>query len=214
MTVDTSQNPIEASEHTVTVIGFGRRFVANLIDGLIVFFISFILMGVFAVLSIIVASYNPYGDLVGFNALFFVSAILISVIYYVRFWAKSAGQTIGKGMLGIRVISTDGSSISVSKGIIRYFGYIVSGLIFSLGFIWITFDGKRQGWHDKMAGTYVIEEDDDETFSRTNAIEFIQSDPGKSWIWLVIWIILALTVPAALWGTLFFLGPVVNNLFN
>jgi uncharacterized RDD family membrane protein YckC len=214
MTVDTSQNPIEASEKTVTVIGFGRRFLATLIDGLIVLFITFILMAVFAVLSIIVASYNPYGDLVGFNALFFVSAIVVSVIYYVRFWASSEGQTIGKGMMNIRVISTDGASISVGKGIIRYIGYIISGLIFSLGFIWIAFDGKRQGWHDKIAGTYVVDEDDDETFARTKDLKFVQSDPGKGWIWLIIWIILALAAPASLWGMLFFLGPVVNNLFN
>jgi len=214
MTVNTSQNPVEASEHTVTVIGFGRRFVATLIDGLVVLFITFILMAVFAILSIIVASYNPYGDLVGFHTLFLVSAIVISAIYYVRFWTTSEGQTIGKGMMNIRVISTDGSSISVGKGIIRYLGYIISGLIFSLGFIWITFDGKRQGWHDKIAGTYVVDEDDDETFARTKKLEFVQSDSGKGWIWMVIWIIIALTVPAALWSTLFFLGPVVNNLFN
>jgi len=214
MTVDRGQDPIEAAEHTVTVIGFGRRLVATLIDGLIVLFFSVILMGFFAILSIFVVSYNPYGDLIGFHSLFLVSAILISVIYYIRFWAKSEGQTIGKGMMGIRVISTDGSSISVGKGIIRYLGYIIGGLIFSLGFIWITFDSKRQGWHDKLAGTYVVDEDDDETFSRTKELEFVQSDLGQSWIWLVIWIIIALTVPAALWGLLFFLGPVVNSLFN
>jgi uncharacterized RDD family membrane protein YckC len=214
MTVDTSQNPIKASEDTVTVVGFGRRFLAALIDGLIVFFITFILMGVFSILSIIVASYNPYGDLVGFNALFFVSAILVSVIYYVRFWTNSEGQTIGKGMVGIRAIRTDGSSLSMGKALLRYVGYIVSGLIFSLGFIWITFDGKRQGWHDKLAGTYVIEEDDNETFARTKNVDFVQSDAGKGWIWVVIWIILALVAPAALWGALFFLGPVVNGLVN
>jgi oligopeptide/dipeptide ABC transporter ATP-binding protein len=213
MPVDTSRD-FEELEHTVTVIGFGRRFAATLIDGLIVLFFSFILMGFAALLSIFVASYNPYGDLVGFNALFVLSSILVSAIYYVRFWAKSAGQTIGKGMMGIRVVRTDGSTLSLGKGLLRYVGYIVSGLIFSLGFIWITFDGKRQGWHDKMAGTYVIGEDDNEIFSRTNEIKFVQSDPGKSWIWILIWIILALIVPAALWGTLFFLGPVVNNLFN
>jgi uncharacterized RDD family membrane protein YckC len=177
-------------------------------------FFSAILMGVFALLSIIVVSYNPYGDSVGFTTLFFLSGILVSIIYYVRFWTKSEGQTIGKGMVGIRAIRTDGSSISLGQGLLRYLGYVVSGLIFSLGFIWVAFDGKRQGWHDKLAGTYVIEEDDDETFSRTNEIKFVQSDPGKSWIWIIIWIILALAAPAALWGTLFFLGPIVNNLFN
>ncbi|MBW2651381.1 MAG: RDD family protein [Deltaproteobacteria bacterium] len=35
-------------------------------------------------------------------------------------------------------------------------GYIISKLPFFLGFIWVAFDGRKQGWHDKIAGTYVI----------------------------------------------------------
>jgi len=44
----------------------------------------------------------------------------------------------------------------------RYFGYYVSGLILALGFIWIAFDKRKQGWHDKLAGTLVIREGDDQ----------------------------------------------------
>lgn len=214
MTVDTRQNPIESSEHTVTVIGFGRRFVATLFDGLLIAFFSTLLIGVFGFLSIIVISFNPYGNQTGFTTLFIVSTVLASVIYYVGFWVGSGGQTIGKSTLGIRAIRTDGAPISVGQGLLRYVGYIISGLIFSLGFIWVAFDGKRQGWHDKLAGTYVIDVDDGETLAGTNEVKFVQSDAGKGWIWIVIWIILALTAPASLWGMLFFLGPAVNRLLN
>ena len=38
----------------------------------------------------------------------------------------------------------------------RYFGYYVSILALFFGFIWIGFDKRKQGWHDKLAGTVVI----------------------------------------------------------
>jgi uncharacterized RDD family membrane protein YckC len=60
--------------------------------------------------------------------------------------------------LHIKVVKTDGSPITVGTAIVRYIGYIVNSLIFGLpiGFIWAAFDPQKQGWHDKIAGTYVI----------------------------------------------------------
>jgi uncharacterized RDD family membrane protein YckC len=49
---------------------------------------------------------------------------------------------------------------STGKLIGRYFAYIVS-CIFMLGFIWIAFDKRKQGWHDKLAGTVVIHAEND-----------------------------------------------------
>ena len=213
MTVEKKQNVFEKSAQTVTVIGFGRRFAATLLDGVLIAFLSVILIGLFGILSILVASFNPYSDSNTFNILFIASTVLVSVLYYVGMWIKSDGQTIGKSTLGIRIIRTDGSPLSVGRGLLRYVGYIINGIIFSLGFIWVAFDGKRQGWHDKLAGTYVINVDDTE-FVGKNEVNFVQSDAGKGWIWIVIWIILALLAPALLGGTLFFLGPVINRMFG
>jgi uncharacterized RDD family membrane protein YckC len=42
---------------------------------------------------------------------------------------------------------------------LRWVGYIISAAGICLGFIWIIFDRKKQGWHDKIAGTVVIRED-------------------------------------------------------
>ena len=44
----------------------------------------------------------------------------------------------------------------MGQAILRYIGYIVSALALSIGFIWIAIDKRRQGWHDKIARTYVI----------------------------------------------------------
>jgi uncharacterized RDD family membrane protein YckC len=211
MNEDTSQSSGNTTIPTVRVIGFGRRLVAIAIDALIVTFFSAILIGIFSILSVIVVSYSPHDDPIIFTTIFSICGVLVSIIYFVRFWVKSEGQTMGKGMMGIQIISTDGSSISWGKGLIRYIGYIISGLVFSLGFIWVAFDGKRQGWHDKMAGTYVIDAD---TNSAMNAkeVNFIQSDPGQGWIWVVLWVIIALIAPPALWSSLFFLGPAVSRM--
>ena len=49
-----------------------------------------------------------------------------------------------------------GSKMSVAQSIGRYFAYIISALPLCLGFIWVGIDNKKQGWHDKLAGTVVI----------------------------------------------------------
>jgi hypothetical protein len=41
---------------------------------------------------------------------------------------------------------------------LRCVGYLISGPVLCLGFLWIAFDGKKQGWHDKIAATLVIRE--------------------------------------------------------
>ena len=49
-----------------------------------------------------------------------------------------------------------GGKPSVAQCVARYFGYIVAMLPFCVGIIWVAFDKRKQGWHDKLAGTVVI----------------------------------------------------------
>ena len=51
-----------------------------------------------------------------------------------------------------------GKKPSKKQFILRYLGYFLSSFVFCLGFIWIAFDKKKQGWHDKIAGTVVVKE--------------------------------------------------------
>jgi uncharacterized RDD family membrane protein YckC len=81
---------------------------------------------------------------------------LLSVAYFVGFWTWR-GQTPGMMLLGLRVArETDGASPGFARSILRYVGYLISGFVLLLGFIWIAFDSRKQGWHDKIAGTVVV----------------------------------------------------------
>ena len=67
------------------------------------------------------------------------------------------GRTIGKWVAGIHVIDEEGNKPGVAVAIPREaVGRFVSTIAFGVGLLWVIFDGKRQGWHDKIAGTYVV----------------------------------------------------------
>lgn len=128
--------------------GFWIRLGAFVIDviilGLLVCMIPYIL-GAFALSSPAIFVPN-----------FFLALIwLAEIIYFVGFW-EWRGQTPGKMVVGIRVIRTDGSSLTLSRALVRYVGYIVCSLTLFIGFIWLVFDSHKQGLHDKIADTYVI----------------------------------------------------------
>jgi uncharacterized RDD family membrane protein YckC len=68
------------------------------------------------------------------------------------------GRTIGKMIMGIRIIRDDGELIGLREALIRWVGYFISMVFAFLGFVWAIFDAKSQTWHDKLAGTYVVRE--------------------------------------------------------
>jgi uncharacterized RDD family membrane protein YckC len=61
-------------------------------------------------------------------------------------------------LLGLRVVGRDGEidGIGWGRAFLRMFGVWLSNLGFYLGLIWIAIDKDNQGWHDKIAGTYVV----------------------------------------------------------
>ncbi len=75
--------------------------------------------------------------------------------YFILFWML-VGQTPGKMLMGVRVVSFDGRPLSLVQAIKRLLGYYLSLLPFFMGFIWVLVSDTRQGWHDKLAHTYVI----------------------------------------------------------
>jgi uncharacterized RDD family membrane protein YckC len=77
---------------------------------------------------------------------------------FVFCWVKFAG-TPGKRLLRLKVLDErTGENITVGQGIIRYIGYFPAILVLFIGLIWVAFDSKKQGWHDKMAKTVVVRE--------------------------------------------------------
>ncbi len=83
------------------------------------------------------------------------SGIGISVAYLFGFWVWR-GQTPGKMAVGVKIIRTDSSPIKWQCALRRFLGYIVSLVTLFVGFIWVAFDDRKQGMHDKIADTYVV----------------------------------------------------------
>lgn len=87
--------------------------------------------------------------------LFAIITPFVIIFYYVMFWSLT-GRTPGKGLLGLRVIQTDGLPPTIGRSFLRLVGYLVSIVVFFLGFLWVLIDDERKGWHDHMAGTWVV----------------------------------------------------------
>ncbi len=58
--------------------------------------------------------------------------------------------------LNIKVVKTDGSQLDLVGALLRYVGLVISIVPLFIGVIWAAFDAQKQGWHDKIAGTYVV----------------------------------------------------------
>jgi uncharacterized RDD family membrane protein YckC len=129
-----------APQVTTRYAGFWIRFVAYLIDGIL--------------LSVVT---SPIAFGIGNAFILSVVYAVIFVAYFVLTAMYLNGASLGKKLLGLRVANQNGTTPEPARIALRYLiGYPISGLIFCLGFIWIGFDGQKQGWHDKIFSTYVV----------------------------------------------------------
>ena len=118
-------------------MGFWIRLVAQILDTIIIG-IGFLILGV-------ISSVVP------------VLGLLFILLFFYWFYNEMKCQTPGRRLLGIRVVNESGDPISFWRGILRgIIGKTVSGIFLYLGFIWAAFDREKRGWHDKIAGTYVV----------------------------------------------------------
>ena len=75
--------------------------------------------------------------------------------YFIGCWAWR-GQTLGQLVTKVRVVRTNGEPVNLRTAGLRFFGCIVCALTLGVGFLTIAFDDRKQGLHDKIAGTYVV----------------------------------------------------------
>jgi uncharacterized RDD family membrane protein YckC len=83
-----------------------------------------------------------------------VVILLIILSYHIGFWLL-AGQTPGQRLMGVRIVRTNGDRVTFWPALGRFLGYFVSSILF-LGFLWVLVDDRRQGFHDKIAGTVAL----------------------------------------------------------
>jgi uncharacterized RDD family membrane protein YckC len=134
---------VEKEEMVLDLAGAGSRLISFVIDSLILSVIG----------SVLNYASAGVGGTVGSIILFLGG--LVSVAYYTYFFGN--GQTLGMMAMKIKLIGTDGTyPIGYGKGFLRWIGMIISAVVILLGYVWILIDKKKQGWHDKIAGTYVV----------------------------------------------------------
>ena len=129
--------------------GAGERLVAYIVDSLIIFGLIIVVGIVGAVIFLVL----PVAAIV----VCIIGGLTVFIGYFPYFWVKS-GQTPGLRMFGMRVVrDQDGSEIGLRAALLRLFGlYILDGLVFYIGFIWIFIDKRKRCWHDLIAGTVVV----------------------------------------------------------
>jgi uncharacterized RDD family membrane protein YckC len=143
--------------------GFWIRFVAVFIDGIIVSIPTFILgliVGViYGVASGVSGNTNNQTAntaFTGVQLLLYLLGFAITVGYFVYFWGR--GSTLGMRLFHLRVADANtGLPIGYGRAGLRYLGYILSVIVCYIGLIWAAFDSRKQGWHDKIASTVVLQ---------------------------------------------------------
>ena len=132
-------------------VGFWKRFVAFLID-------SFILAAIMVPMLAAVYGWSYFDtERAGFaGAWDFFVQIVMPAIAAIVFW-RYRGATPGKMAISAVIVDAQtGQAPSTRQLVVRYFAYFVSILPLLIGFVWIGFDPRKQGFHDKIAGTVVI----------------------------------------------------------
>lgn len=129
----------------------GKRLGAYVLD-LMIPFLAFFLM--FVVAGAGIGTGSEAGA--GFGSLLAFALFVAYVIWALMLFAH--GTTPGKKALGMRVVREDGRHAGFPVMLVReWVGKWISGILFFLGFFWILFDRDRQGWHDKLMSTYVVD---------------------------------------------------------
>lgn len=144
--------------------GFWRRLYAFTVDKIILGFIGMILFFVGAAafglgVSPRAMSADPEAllELGGRVFLLYQTVTVLLDMGYFTYFHGTTGQTPGKRLLGLRVVQETGEPIGLGTAFLRWVGYIVSGIPMLMGFLWAGADRRKQGWHDKIAGTVVID---------------------------------------------------------
>ena len=120
--------------------GWWRRFGGWVVDAII--------LGVVSEILRLVAGFGPGTGL----------SLVVDACYFTYFHGRT-GQSPGDAAVGIRVIDVrdrPGEPIGYGRALIRWLVSIVSGVVIVLGYLWMLWDGQKQTWHDKAAGSVPI----------------------------------------------------------
>ncbi|WP_353893915.1 RDD family protein [Proteinivorax hydrogeniformans] len=153
-----TENNAEAN-NCVEDAGFFKRLVAYLIDnvllGAIGLLLGFILGGIF-----IITMLNTNSTVMVIEASLILLAYCIGLgttwLYHTLMESSKWQATLGKMLLGVKVVDKNNNRISFARANGRFFAKILSAIILLIGYIMAGFTDRKQALHDKIAQTYVV----------------------------------------------------------
>ncbi len=118
------------------------------------------------------------------------TAVLVFVLYHAVL-GSSGRRTPGKALLGVRVVGADGADLSFPRALARSAASLISTAALGLGFLW-ALGGTRRAWHDRLAGTSVIE-----TRAKTGAVRgaITVASWGLGLLMLAMWFFVLVVAP-------------------
>lgn len=142
---------------TMEYVGFFPRVGAFLIDYILLTLVLAVVASGLRLLFLPGIGPQDQGYFIGQVLFSLLLAILIWWPYFIVSSVKFGG-TVGKLILGQMVVNENGEKIDWGQALLRYLvGYgIIDSLTLGLGYLWVAFDSKKQGFHDKIAKTYVV----------------------------------------------------------
>jgi len=150
--------------------GFWRRFVAYIIDYIIIYTVqSFLVVPVLGIIGLdLFNKTSQGGDMSSSDAIsmvmtviaaasaLFVLVFILQVLYYSFMEASKYQGTVGKIALGLIVTDAAGNKLDFTKALVRNLSKIISSIILGIGYIMAGFTDKKQALHDMIAGTLVV----------------------------------------------------------
>ncbi|MBK6731707.1 MAG: RDD family protein [Bacteroidetes bacterium] len=137
---------IDSQSGQTIYAGFLSRFVAYIIDMLMIGIARSILALIFGF-----SLFHPSMGIIWFGSIF-------GLLYFITMESSKYQATVGKLLMRIKVVNQQGVRMNLSESIIRNLSKILSAIFLLIGFLMVLLDDRKRALHDRIAGTFVIEE--------------------------------------------------------
>lgn len=152
----------EEEKRPIIMAGFGLRFGANFLDGIILILSCLLIAFIIGSIAKIFKGNDDGNVVMGIGVLlFYLLMPFISILYSTFFEYSKYQATPGKMAFSIKVVNLKGERVSFMQAFGRNLGKIVSALIFYIGFLMALWTDKKQALHDMMADAYVIKKQEE-----------------------------------------------------
>lgn len=150
--------------------GFWLRFVAVIIDGIILGAVQFVaIMPILGIMGIEMANgfqdldsmdqtqaISMLGQIMAVAGVSQIIFLVIQTLYYTLMESSNYQASIGKMVLGLKVTDINGNKLDFTKALVRNLSKIISSMILLIGYLMAAFTEKKQALHDMIAGTLVV----------------------------------------------------------